>query len=802
MAADEGRGELGADGGDPSSDSRAARLERDHAEQRLREARTRIADLTEQLEDARARQRLAEARLARLRRLDPRRIGSNVTRGGGRALALLRRRRARSRLARITGERHDTSTASRTSTSAWVVGTGERAERLARALEAEPGVDRAETVAPERLAAVLAGRDATDGRRDDPPGDHLLLVDPVVELGAPGLVVALARAVAAHPAVGAATPHVLDLDHATTGAAGWGLALHGEHLVAVPLCAGTDPEAVERAPNPVAAADSRCVLLSRPALDAIRRAEPATLEELAQVDGSSLGTGLSLWLREAGLETVAVGDAVVGAADAHETPGRARPLEVPGSRARLVRSLRLARLRADPAWSHPSPVRIEMHPSDTPPAADEAAERGSRARHRQGGNGPGGAVDLRVALEPAPPPRPAPTVGVIRDADTWTGGWLGEHDALVSATAVDARVWARAPVEIGDVDPRSEIARLDEQPPDAANPALDQLLDIARERLGRPRVAIRIAAPSPTVAERWGDTHFALAFARALDRHGFAPAVALGERWDAPDLHDADVAVHLRGLERSEPVPGALNVLWIVSHPDDVTPDECDQHDLVLVASERFAGELRDRDDAPVEVLLQAADTRLFAPGDPDPTGRSAVLFVGNSRGRFRRAVRWALDAGVHVDLWGEGWTLFVDPPVLRGGHVPNHELPRLYRSADIVLNDHWDDMRTHGFVANRIFDALACGSLVVSDHLPEIPELFGDAVATYESPDELATILERYLEHPDERRERSANAADLVRRHHSFDVRAARFRDLVAPLLPEPLTLPEPGSLLGRSGG
>ena len=55
---------------------------------------------------------------------------------------------------------------------------------------------------------------------------------------------------------------------------------------------------------------------------------------------------------------------------------------------------------------------------------------------------------------------------------------------------------------------------------------------------------------------------------------------------------------------------------------------------------------------------------------------------------------------------------------------MPNDELRRVYSSAGIVLNDHWDDMRAHGFVSNRIYDALACGAVVVSDDVPGLRAL------------------------------------------------------------------------------
>ena len=64
-------------------------------------------------------------------------------------------------------------------------------------------------------------------------------------------------------------------------------------------------------------------------------------------------------------------------------------------------------------------------------------------------------------------------------------------------------------------------------------------------------------------------------------------------------------------------------------------------------------------------------------------------------------------------------WTPeLVDPRFVKGEGIPNHELARYYSSAAIVLNDHWDDMRAEGFISNRLYDALACGAFVISDHL------------------------------------------------------------------------------------
>ena len=94
------------------------------------------------------------------------------------------------------------------------------------------------------------------------------------------------------------------------------------------------------------------------------------------------------------------------------------------------------------------------------------------------------------------------------------------------------------------------------------------------------------------------------------------------------------------------------------------------------------------------------------------------------------------------------------------------------------MLNDHWDTMRAHGFVSNRIFDVLACGTPVISDHMDEIADLFGDAVPTFSNPDELRTLVEIILEDPEAARARARRGRDRVLAAHTFDHRADALSD------------------------
>jgi GT2 family glycosyltransferase len=265
---------------------------------------------------------------------------------------------------------------------------------------------------------------------------------------------------------------------------------------------------------------------------------------------------------------------------------------------------------------------------------------------------------------------------------------------------------------------------------------------VLRRGAERPRRwAIKIGAEDASDREAWGDWHFAVALRDALAELGEHAVVDLRRGWHraTTDLDDIDVV--LRGIAPYDVPPGRTSLLWVISHPTEVTAEEVRRFDHVFVASEPFAEEATARWRRPVEPLLQCTDPSRFA-AVPDPALRTEVLFVGNSRGVRRRVVADAIEAGLEPAIWGAGWEGLVPAHLVRGTHVPNHQLGRHYASADVVLADHWDDMRELGFVANRIYDAVACGASVVSDEVAGLDGAFGGAVRTYRDPGELREVV------------------------------------------------------------
>lgn len=298
-----------------------------------------------------------------------------------------------------------------------------------------------------------------------------------------------------------------------------------------------------------------------------------------------------------------------------------------------------------------------------------------------------------------------------------------------------------------------------------------RLCEASRTQL---RIAIKIGTPTASLREEWGDYHFARSLKRALDRHGHSTRIDCIDEWHRPEAVGDDVVILLRGLSAYEPRPDQINLLWVISHPDKLELEECERFDHVFVASPRFADHLRSRVSVPVSTLLQCTDPELFRPREEgDLEAGAGVVFVGNSRNVFRPIVRDCLEAGIDLRVFGNGWERFLQKGTIAATNVPNRELREIYAGSSVVLNDHWQSMREWGFLSNRLFDATACGALLVSDPVEGMSEIFGDVVLTYSHPAELPGLLEKAEDAARLGRAERLRVAERVRAEHSFAKRA-----------------------------
>ncbi|MFD6697522.1 MULTISPECIES: hypothetical protein [unclassified Microbacterium] len=292
----------------------------------------------------------------------------------------------------------------------------------------------------------------------------------------------------------------------------------------------------------------------------------------------------------------------------------------------------------------------------------------------------------------------------------------------------------------------------------------------------RLRWAIKTAAPAGVSGESWGDTHFARALAAALERIGQYAAVDARPAAQRTTAEYDDVTLVLRGPHRITPPSTGVRLLWVISHPDEITSAELSDFDLTFAASRPWAHEAASLFGRPVEPLLQCTDATRFRPTGARRDG--SIVFVGTARGLHRPAVIAPIAAGLPLRVYGPDWRGYIPATHIAATGIANDELPGRYETAGVVLNDHWPAMRRHGFISNRPYDVLAAGGRVISDEVEGIVQEFEGAVPTFQDGDGLVALLTGDLDSLFPDADESARISAVIRERDSFDARARTLLD------------------------
>ena len=298
------------------------------------------------------------------------------------------------------------------------------------------------------------------------------------------------------------------------------------------------------------------------------------------------------------------------------------------------------------------------------------------------------------------------------------------------------------------------------------------LYGIKDRRRTKMKIAIKIPVPTWKNANEWADYHFALSLKKEFERKGCDVIIQIFPEWyDNSDV-DCDVVLVLRGIQKYRPKSHHFNIMWNISHPDEIDTDEYNQYDYVLIASEIWAEKIKNSVEVPVEAMLQCCDPGLFYPEQSNDY-KYDLLFVGNSRMVFRKIIKDLMPTDKSLAVYGANWENIIDEKYIKGIHIPNKELRKAYSSCKILLNDHCEDMREKGFISNRIFDGFASGALIISDHIKGADNIFGETLITYNTPDELNNLIDKYLNNRELCQEKVELARNFVIEHHTFKNRA-----------------------------
>jgi len=292
-------------------------------------------------------------------------------------------------------------------------------------------------------------------------------------------------------------------------------------------------------------------------------------------------------------------------------------------------------------------------------------------------------------------------------------------------------------------------------------------------------IFFKIGIPSWEESESWGDFHLVKAMGKELEKKGHHCTIQILPEWKGSADCLSDITIHVKGLSRYKPKHGPLNIMWLISHPDKVKIRELKRYDVILVASRPYARQLQGKIDVPVYTLLQFADSGLMYP-EPEPDLACQLLFLGNSRRVRRQIIDDLLPTEFDLHVWGADWEGIIPKRYIKGQYFPYENARKLYSNACIVLNDHWEDMKRHGFINNRIFDALACRAFVLSDRCEDLNNLLHGGVITYQGKRDLHEKVKHFLSHESERKKIASQGYEMVLKQHSLSSGVNNLRHII----------------------
>ncbi len=122
-----------------------------------------------------------------------------------------------------------------------------------------------------------------------------------------------------------------------------------------------------------------------------------------------------------------------------------------------------------------------------------------------------------------------------------------------------------------------------------------------------------------------------------------------------------------------------------------------------------------------------------------------------------------------------ERWRDFVDKNLYKGWVAYGDELRKIYSQSAFILDVRQPQARTG--LTQRVFDASACGSAVLTEWSPELEVLFDppNELLSFHNLEEAIEMRERCLRDPRGAQKRREKAMRKVLAHHTYRNRAAR---------------------------
>lgn len=131
-------------------------------------------------------------------------------------------------------------------------------------------------------------------------------------------------------------------------------------------------------------------------------------------------------------------------------------------------------------------------------------------------------------------------------------------------------------------------------------------------------------------------------------------------------------------------------------------------------------------------------------------------------------------------NLYGKNWDKIDKFKKYNKGFIKYSNLPEVYASTKIVIDDANIATKDYGAVNSRVYDALASGALVLTNGKKGANETFNGELPVFKSKDELNSLIRYYLSNKTERTLKVNKLKKFVLKSHTYENRASTLKEIL----------------------
>ena len=295
---------------------------------------------------------------------------------------------------------------------------------------------------------------------------------------------------------------------------------------------------------------------------------------------------------------------------------------------------------------------------------------------------------------------------------------------------------------------------------------------------------VAITLTSLDVRDGWGDWYSGHEIGEALQALGWQISYVerKGDHWyELPE--DLDYVLSLMDSFDLRRVPEHVTTIaWIRNWTERwLERPWFARADILLASSQGTAELIQARTGRHTIRFPLAVNPARFHPRAPEERFAADYVFTGNWWGKDRDIQRaLAPREGERLAIYGKDWEQVPEFAPFARGELPYEELARLYPSAKLVLDDTQGPTLPYGALNARVFDALACGTLPLTNCVAGVRELFDADFPVWDSRESLRAVLDELLGDEPRRTELAARYRETVLTRHTYAHRAARLREIL----------------------